>query len=215
MKRRFFWTTALVLAALLISGCAAKAREADTPAQAQSSPAFSPGERRSGQARQGLSDGALPGARGDAGARGFRAGEGQTDENAPGENQPGDAAQNAAAQRERARTVTGKVSAIVGNYVTLTLDEQSRTSRQQPAQNATAGDEDTADADIGQGDAAVQTNAKEGDADNEATQSFYLPVGMKIGRSDFSSVTLGSTLSIQLAADPDGDGEIITAVAVG
>ena len=69
------------------------------------------------------------------------------------------------------RTVSGTVASIVGNEVTLTLD--------QPA-----------------GETAV----------------FLLPVGMPIGRGDFSSVTAGNRLRIRFDPHPTDVHEIIVSV---
>lgn len=48
----------------------------------------------------------------------------------------------------------------------------------------------------------------------EQTETLLLPVGMKIGSKDFSSVKAGNTLKITFGADPDDGTEIITSVEI-
>jgi len=46
------------------------------------------------------------------------------------------------------------------------------------------------------------------------TQKYILPVGMKMGIKDFSSVSAGNTLRIYFGIHPNDGSEIITAVEV-
>lgn len=48
----------------------------------------------------------------------------------------------------------------------------------------------------------------------EATETYLLPVGMKIGQKDFSSVKEGNTLKITFGTHPDDKSEIITSVEI-
>ena len=48
----------------------------------------------------------------------------------------------------------------------------------------------------------------------ETAESYLLPVGMRIGGKDFSSVTAGNTLKITFGTHPDDGSEIITAVSI-
>lgn len=49
---------------------------------------------------------------------------------------------------------------------------------------------------------------------DEKTAVYLLPVGMKIGSKDYSSVSAGNTLKIYFGTHPDDGSEIITAVEV-
>lgn len=110
------------------------------------------------------------GERGERPAAGLSQGKGPAAE-APGRDRDSGPAGSGVPAGEDERIVSGTVALIVGNEVTLTLDEPV-------------------------GETAV----------------YLLPVGMTIGRGDFSSVTAGSRLRIHFGLHPTDGREIITAV---
>ena len=166
---------------------------------------------------------------------------------------PGAAAQNAGAAAgagagsQPVRVVTGKVTAVVGNLITLSIESQKRpgiesvsasiggasqssTPEQPEASSAPAqpaASSAPAENIASSQSAAIDANAESSTAEkpqvsvnpdtaanDTETEEFLLPVGMTIGRGDFSSVTVGTKLRITFGTHPTLKTEIITAVIV-
>lgn len=152
------------------------------------------------------------------------------------------------------KTVTGTVSNIVGNEVTLIVtnssssDEESkdesrfvdRENRPRKAESAPDNEQNDevlvkqSDNSPAQGDTVKQKgerpergtgerrrkqqsdssteNALPLENKSENTQVYLLPVGMKMGTKDYTSITAGNTIKIYFGTHPDDGSEIIVGV---
>lgn len=138
------------------------------------------------------------------------------------------------------RTVTGTVQSIVGNEVTLLIsDQKSGENTERPArgerpfaeiaegekasdmpQRAEFADgerkqrrekAESAEAGVENGTDKTADTVKNTEQQNNV---FLLPVGMKMGSKDYSSITAGNTIKIYFGIHPDDGSEMITAVEV-
>ena len=131
------------------------------------------------------------------------------------------------------KVVSGTVESIVGNEVTLLISSESEgLVSEKPSETAEGEIPDHSRAVNGRQQRMEKTDAErpqrrqreeisnnfEKSGSNPVsttkTQKYILPVGMKMGIKDFSSVSAGNTLRIYFGIHPNDGSEIITAVEV-
>jgi hypothetical protein len=237
---------ALLAVCLLLFGCSSADSTASAAPALSEGAALVPGSPEARAARaQGMGTGAGRQGAGSANPTG------EIPANAAGINAaPGNAAQSAgtpAAGTQPVRVVTGKVTAIVGNLVTLAIESEKRPGTEpvsasvggapqssaptQPTASSTP-EQPAASSSLEQNTASSQSTPTGADAESSTaekpsvavnpdtaahdpeTDELLLPVGMTIGKGDFSSVTVGMKLRILFGIHPTLNTEIITAVIV-
>ena len=238
MTKKLF---ALLLAmSLLLFGCSSADSTASAAPASSESAALVPGSPEARAARaQGMGSGAGSGRQGTGGANPT----GEMPTNAAGTTAaPVDAAKSAGASTvsgaQPVRVVTGKVTAVVGNQITLSIESQNRPGVESVSASSGGASQSSAPAQPAASSASSENAASsQSAADNDKTESsatekplvsanpdtaahdletnqFLLPVGMTIGRGDFTSVTVGMKLRITFGTHPTDHTEIITAVTV-